>query len=497
MNKLRRSTTAIHIVLISSIFGLTRALAIAAGMHYSKVEAAGLWQLLDLELLRNHLGQSLLSLHAQPPLLNLIVGVAEKLAGDSFGILIAAVQMTCGLFAVLAIYGALLFAGVASVGRLIVAFLLLLNPVELTLEFDALYGELAYCFLCFLAFAMVVYLRSRSRRSLAAMATLMVLLTLLRSTYQWIWILLLFAILWTNLRSERRRLAAAAAITIGCSLLWPAKNYILFHHFSSSTWLPFSIAKHWDGRDPAIEAWSREGRLATFPIGIRNDQEFAAWLQNSWGMPPTGHPQLDRITKSTGGAYNWNSVAMLHMHEGEAKDDVFLIKHKPSEYLLSTAHAFFAYMRPSDDYYAIVKEKLWRENFERIATIDARMRLLCCTPFQSRFDLPDAMMLEADNRQTSHVTLVSALRRLCLGAAAANLLLLACICSFARRSFWADNLIGKVAVMLLTATIAYVFLLSNLVEVGENMRFRLETQPLVFAVCAIFLQQLWQKRTWK
>jgi hypothetical protein len=49
--------------------------------------------------------------------------------------------------------------------------------------------------------------------------------------------------------------------------------------------------------------------------------------------------------------------------------------------------------------------------------------------------------------------------------------------------------------MAMTVTIAYAFAVVNLVEVGENMRFRFETDSLVLAVAVIFLQQLWDRRT--
>ena len=78
-----------------------------------------------------------------------------------------------------------------------------------------------------------------------------------------------------------------------------------------------------------------------------------------------------------------------------------------------------------------------------------------------------------------------------------NALVLACLLSFARRSFWSGRPDRKVAAMVMTATIAYVFLVVNLVEVGESMRFRFETAPLVMIVAAVFLQQLWEQRSQK
>jgi hypothetical protein len=67
--------------------------------------------------------------------------------------------------------------------------------------------------------------------------------------------------------------------------------------------------------------------------------------------------------------------------------------------------------------------------------------------------------------------------------------------SLSRPSLWNGSPDRKVAAMVMTVTITYAFLVVNLVDVGENMRFRFETEGLVFVVAAIFLQQLWDRRT--
>jgi hypothetical protein len=97
-----------HVSFLVLIFITTRIWAWLSGMRYSTAQAASLWQLLDLDLLHHHLFHSLHLLHAQPPGLNLLVGLAQKAAGANFGYIIVAVQLLLAIAAILAIYLALI-----------------------------------------------------------------------------------------------------------------------------------------------------------------------------------------------------------------------------------------------------------------------------------------------------------------------------------------------------------------------------------------------------
>jgi hypothetical protein len=56
-------------------FGASRAAAYAAGVRFDSSPLAFCWQLVDPDLLRTRLLESLFYLHGQPPLFNLYLGV--------------------------------------------------------------------------------------------------------------------------------------------------------------------------------------------------------------------------------------------------------------------------------------------------------------------------------------------------------------------------------------------------------------------------------------
>jgi hypothetical protein len=103
--------------------------------------------------------------------------------------------------------------------------------------------------------------------------------------------------------------------------------------------------------------------------------------------------------------------------------------------------------------------------------------------------------LPADPRQVNAKSNAKAIvQSLCVGALLVFGLMLVCVLSVFRRSLWLGHEDRKVFVLVATGTVLYVFLVGNLMEVGENMRFRFETHALAVMVCAIFVQQLWDGR---
>jgi hypothetical protein len=471
---------------------VTRAWALLAGMHYLSNESAWLIQVLDLDVLHHHLMRGLLHLHAQPPLFNAMIGLAEKLAGSSFGGVILSFQLVLGLSAAVCVYLTLVELGVAARFSLLVSLALLLNPSEILFEFDALYTGIVFSLNCFIALALVCYVKRRSNRALFCLLGLAVGMTLLRSSYHWLWIAAIVGVLWWQLPESRRQIARAGVVALFLALLWPAKNYLLFRHFTSTTWGPYSMSRHW-GEPPygaQLQTWIDQGRLPS--LSRPATQPEPEWLRQHWLVPSTGAPELDDIVKATGGATNWNSLAMLRMHDAQAKDIAFLLRHDPKLYLHNAGLGIVFYFEPSSIYFT--QDELWPiwnasvAQYQKLAPVDRIVRRVCCNVFGFPAD-------EVGPSPTRRTMVVQRIRSLCVSSVLAYALVFACVLSFRLRpALWAGNRERKVAALVMGLTVFYLFAVVSLVEVGENMRFRFETQALVMMVVAIFLQQLWDRR---
>ena len=200
-------------------------------------------------------------------------------------------------------------------------------------------------------------------------------------------------------------------------------------------------------------------------------------------MAPTGSPELDDVAK-LGGATNWNSLAMLRMNDAKAKDVSYLLHHDPKAYVIGVVRALRLYFEPPSVWLIGFADA---EQYSHIARYDSFVRRICCNVF----GIPPSIRSGAN---PSHANLKTILQSLCIGAVLTNGLVVLFVLSLARRSLWDGSPDRKVAAMAMTVTIAYAFAVVNLIDVGENMRFRFETESLVLAVAAIFLQQLWDRR---
>jgi hypothetical protein len=477
-----------HITLLAIAFVLSRGAALLVGMRYLGNESIWLVQLLSLDILRDHLFRGLLHLHAQPPLFNLLIGVALKTGGQHFGWVVLGVQMLFGLAAGIAVYLTLITLGVRPWISLMVSLLLLLNPSAILYEFDALYTSLVYALQCFIALAVARYAVTRASAALYWLMALAVLLTLLRSSYQWLELIAIFALLWLQLPRNRRQIMKVGLAAVLLSLLWPAKNYILFRHFASSTWGPYSLSRMWRG-SPAIKAHPE-----FVPTMLPSDSvDIQPWLSSTWQTTPTGYPELDDIAKATDGATNWNSLAMLRMRDAQSHDVAYLARHDPGTYLHKVSVDIFYYFQPTTDYLTLNDPNgfpFWIPSWDlyrKMEPIDRPLRRICCNIFGFRPPYSSALAGKA--------TLWWRIRGMAAGSVLLYAMVFACLLSFVFwRSLWAANPDRRTALSLMILTIAYAFVVYALLEFGENMRFRYETDALVAITATVFLQQVWDRR---
>jgi hypothetical protein len=466
------------------LFVITRGIALLYGMRYLSDETLFFYQFLDLGLLRNHLLRSLLHLHGQPPLLNALLGLSLKIAGTNYGGLMLAIQFVFALAGILCVYLCLVELRVRAWLAFGIALLLLFNPSEIFFEFDALYTCLVVALNCFIALALTRYIHAASVRRISWLAGLCVCMTLLRSSFQWIWIAGLFGVLWWSVTAYRRQVLYAACIATFFALLLPAKNSILYGHFVSSTWAPFSMTRHWNVTDPASKSYRllQEGDIPSFTFQAENTEGKIADLQQHWNVKPTGWPELDNITKTSGDP-NWNSLAMLNMEQAREHDLKFLLRHDRSEYITSVELALVDYFDPTSKYMTLGFQHQGAINqYKLLAPVDRVLDTVCCRPFGR--PLPPSKVSGTGKK------LLNAMRSPCLGVLLLVFLSATCLVSLPRREFWRNSELQKAVAATLLFTIAYMSVVVNLVEVGENMRFRFEIQSLLFIVAALFIEQV-------
>ena len=204
-----------------------------------------MWQIVDIDLLRNHLDQSILYLHSQPPLLNLLLGIALKLTA---GTVQAQEFMRCafqmlGLILLFAMFLLMTDLQIPMAAALILTMLFEFNPGSLMLE-NRYYNT--YPTEVLLALGTFCLFRFLTRgRNLYAVAFLIfaALPVFLNSSFQPIWFIVVCGFVYLLLRGRVREMMPAAAVIFGLIGVLVVKNALLFGTFTTSSWLGMNLAR--------------------------------------------------------------------------------------------------------------------------------------------------------------------------------------------------------------------------------------------------------------
>jgi hypothetical protein len=299
-------------------------LAWLCGVRFNAAELEQSWTLLDPRLLREDLLRSLFYLHAQPPLLNLIVGVALKLGHAP--LVLTALWSACGVAAALCTHALALELGAARAPAVGAGILCAIAPSTLLYAHHpgpelATATALVACALCF------------SRRKDGAGFALLGAACLLRSILAPPLVLVALAVV------GRRAWKPALALLLGLLLLC-AKNAAIGGAFSTSSWLGMNLARVTVERLPP-------------PDRPRLPRPFAAEI----AVPgSSGVPALDQVRKS-GGAINYNNLAYARAARALLPWDLRVLRSHPAVVARAWALAWLLFLRPADDWKFVQQDR--------------------------------------------------------------------------------------------------------------------------------------------
>lgn len=209
-----------------------------------------LWQLLAAPELRDDLLRALADLHAQPPLLNLLLGgmlKLERYAG------IAPETSGSALFFAAGVGACLLLVSLARrlvpglLARSAVYALVLLDPFLYASMAHFFYTPLEVVGVLAIARGALAYLERPTAARLAWALGPAVLLVHLRALYHPLFLVLLAALLVARARRGSKQPVKlhveVAALAVALCLVWPAKNLHRFGFFGFSSWSGYNFSR--------------------------------------------------------------------------------------------------------------------------------------------------------------------------------------------------------------------------------------------------------------
>lgn len=342
------------LVLFVAAFLAVRVLYARAGVWFDARSIDFLAQLLDPPLLQNRLIESLWFLHAQPPLFNLLTGLALGASPSNPGAPLHVVFVLAGLGCGLFVAAILREIGFGRLLALAAALAFTSTPAFVLFEHWYFYPHLEQLLILAAAFA---FLRTGGRAgpALGAAFALLAALVLLRSLFVPLFLVLAAAAAAAIVpRPERAGVARAAAVPLLVVLAWAAKNWFLFGFFGTSSWGGNSLHRMMTESIPAerVEAMIAAGSL--HPISraweFAPPEEFVRILGKEAGED-RGVPALDRLmkTRTRENPFNYNHWSYPAASRVLRRDALTLLRAEPSAYLASIGWTARRFLDPVTD----------------------------------------------------------------------------------------------------------------------------------------------------
>ncbi len=439
------------------------------------------WQLLPLALLRHYLWTSLANLHSQPPLYNLAVGILLHLPAGSQAATVTITFLMLGAVMVVFTCQTMIELGVPRwVATVAVVVLVVANPENVLFQNWLSYAYPSAVFLAGLGYFTIRYLRRRTFGSGVALFAFAALEMLTDSTYQIEWLAFVTTVILLGVRGSKgavRRTLLAGCVPLALCLLWIANDVARFGTFTTSSWIGMNLAKTTTDMSPAkqLQGLVSQHRLTSMAL-IPGFGDYSVYVPRYSAPPPkTSVAALD-IRKKPDGSTNLDNLLYIKVSKLYLHNDIAYIEAEPKAYLNHVKDAVSLWFVPGDQYFQV------EGNGQKIATYERRYDNYLLGQAQSDpLVVFLALMVPRDPigpvwQQVSVTYVAIAILVLAGGPLVA----------------WGWRRRDKAAMatlIVIWCTSVYAFVVTSLVELGENNRFRFELGTFPYVLGAVVLTE--------
>lgn len=347
MNSLHGSGRYVHSLILFLIFIAAYGIFYSYGGRFD-VYAHNFWQIVDGELLRNRLWESLWYLHIQPPLFNAYLGAVQKIPWLEPYWVYYISYLTLSFAAAFALFNLICEFRVHPGIALGVVSLCLLTPSWMLYEHWLFYEFPTMALSIFAVARMQRRLKNPTAWNAFILFAILALLFFLRPIFHWAWFAASFFLLLAAAPSASKSLIKGAAIPALLIALFLVKNYWLFGVGSTSTWLGPNLLLMTN--HVSYFEHNRNSLDDTFSpiVGVRpfaSLEEYEKWIpgvaKQTWGAPV-----LDAIQRSDG-TNNYNHGAYLAIYRYQMQDAIVMIKRFPWKYWKRVCESYRRFCYPS------------------------------------------------------------------------------------------------------------------------------------------------------
>jgi hypothetical protein len=445
----------------------------AAGVRFDVSPFPGYLQFIDAELLQTRLLESIWYSHAQPPGLNILVGVAYRVFGDDAPTFLSLLFHGLGFVVAVGLFALTLRLTRTRVAAYLCTALIIMSPGFVLYENWLMYTFLEVVLLTVSSVALYKMLDRDSTPWAVVLFSALAALVLTRSLFHLGWfVLVVIYVAWAA--PSRNRVLRAAAIPMAVATLWYAKNYFYFGAFAGSTLFGLGLSNIGTLTATRAELAPLVEQGLVSPLALVSRYEDAPRLFDATNSQATGIPVLDRPRKSTGD-FNFNYKPLVAINQQYASDSFAVIRRYPASYVIGWVIANRLFFSPSSmNEYFSPENRAAAKPFERVFN-----PLLYGVPADPGyipqphfgFDRPPSLEVNTSVWLIAWSVLVVVLgwlrvRPVFVGGAV-------------------EDRAALITLGYLLSVMLYVYALGTLVELGENYRYRFVTEPFLAVVTAV------------
>jgi hypothetical protein len=350
------------LLLLSALFILSRVFYHEfAGLRFDATTLAYFAQIMDPHLLTTDLLRTILYMHSQPPLFNLLIGLALKSCPDEYELALTIAYTAVGFAFMTGLYLLMLSLRVNRVVALILAAIHTISPTTVRYENWLFYAYPVAAGLCVSALSLHRALFTRRTAWAFLYFSSLAALVLTRSTMTWFWFLGCAGGAILAAKGDRARFARSGLLPAILVAAVPIKQLMLF---GTPT-----VGDVYAGGNLAVKlSWAltagERGRLESERVVspyfslLPFDEKIKSMIPP---IPPTGVPVLDEEKKTTG-SKNHNNVYFRTLSERQFEDAVAVIRRFPGAYLRSVKQGWWESLWPSGDNFFVARAKSDRMN---------------------------------------------------------------------------------------------------------------------------------------
>jgi hypothetical protein len=465
----QRYTVAVMLALFISSRLATRLI----GVRFDGSPLYVYWQFADTELLRKDLVRTLWYWHATPPGFNAFLGAVLHLPQSWEAPTFELAFLVCGVVIMIVMYTLAAEFGVPRWAAVGVALAFALSPAAIVYENLLFYPYVVAALLCVTFVALRRYIATSSLGSGALLFLASATLVLTRGWYHLLWFLGIVLVVLLARPATRRRTLVLASVPLLLTTGLYVKNWVLFDTFTSSSWGGMYLGEIVRTAEAAPGRLS--GQLAIPPF--RGPEVYGA---NE--LKPTGVAVLDEQRKRRGGV-NYNHIVYVDTSERYLRADLDYIHRHPARYASAALRSFRLLSLPATGAQGGLSNNVAElDSYERLYN-----RVIGWQPRQYSYEESNERRRLRLPPDVLHVSWSIVF------AYTLSLAVLPAIAWRARRrpSQDADDA-WVLAVM--SGTVGFA-LMGNFFEIGENARFRFETDPIAWVLAAVAIVTLVRRVT--